>query len=92
MLDSGRLKKGSFMDRDTLHALVDRIPEDELATAKRFLEYLTVNPAYRAALSAPMDDEPVTEADIEAITRAREDFRAGKFSSHDDLLREFGLR
>lgn len=39
------------MSRDTLHDLVDRIPEDELPAAKRFLEYLAVNPACRAALS-----------------------------------------
>ena len=45
------------MSRDTLHDLVDRIPEEELSTARRFLEYLVVSPAYRAALIAPPDDE-----------------------------------
>ena len=80
------------MSRDTLHDLVDRIPEEELPVAQRFLEYLAVSPAYRAALSAAPDDEPVTEADATAIARAREDIRAGKVISHDDILREFGLR
>ena len=80
------------MSRDALHDLVDRIPEDELPTAKRFLEYLAVSPAYRVALSAASDDEPVTEADAIAIARACEDVRAGKVISHDDVLREFGLR
>jgi hypothetical protein len=28
------------MSRDSLHDLVDRIPEEELPAAKRFLEYL----------------------------------------------------
>jgi hypothetical protein len=51
------------MSREPLHNLIDRIPEEELPAAKRFLEYLVVSPAYRAALSAPTDDEPVTEAD-----------------------------
>ena len=60
------------MSRDTLHDLVDRIAEDELPTALRFLEYLATNPAYRAALSAPPDDEQVTEADAAAIARARD--------------------
>jgi hypothetical protein len=46
------------MSRDTLHDLIDRIPEEELPAAKRFLEYLVVSPAYRAALSASPDDEP----------------------------------
>jgi hypothetical protein len=80
------------MSRDTLHDLVDRIPEEELPAAKRFLEYLAVNPAYRGALSAAPDDERVTEGDAVAITRAREDVREGKVISHDEILREFGLR
>ena len=80
------------MSRETLHDLVDRIPEDELAAAERLLESLAVSPAYRAALSAPPDDEPLTEADIAAIARAQDEVRAGKVSSHEEILREFGLR
>jgi hypothetical protein len=33
------------MSRHTLHDLVDRIPEEELSAAQRFLEYLAVSPA-----------------------------------------------
>jgi hypothetical protein len=80
------------MGRDTLHDLVDRIPEEELPAAERFLEYLAVSPAYRAAFFAPPDDEPVTVADGTAIARARDEVRAGKVISHDEILREFGLR
>jgi len=61
------------MSRDTLHELVDRIPEAELSAARRFLEYLASSPAYRAALLAPPDDEPVTEGDARAIRKARPD-------------------
>ena len=75
-----------------MHHLIDRIPEGELPAAQRFLEYLASNPAYRAALSAPPDDEPVTSDDAAAIAKAREDVRAGRAVSHDDVLREFGLR
>jgi hypothetical protein len=74
------------------HELVDRIPDDELPAAARFLEYLAISPAYRAALSAPPDDEPVTEADVAAIEMARNEVLAGRVSSHDEMLREFGLR
>ena len=80
------------MSRDTLHDLVDRIPEEELPAAKRYLEYLVVSPACRAALLAPLDDELVTDADAAAITQAREDVRTGKVIPHDEILREFGLR
>lgn len=82
----------SKMSRQTLHELVDRISEQELSAAERFLEYLAVSPAYRAALSAPPDDEPVTDSDAAAIGRAEEDVRAGRVVPHEEVLREFGLR
>jgi hypothetical protein len=72
------------MSRDTLHELVP--------AATRFLEYLALNPAYRTAFLAPLDDEPVTDADVTAIGRARDEVRAGRVASHDEVLREFGLR
>jgi hypothetical protein len=80
------------MSRETLHDLVDRIPEEELAAAGRFLEYLAVSSAYRAAFFAPPDDEPVTDADAAAIARAREEVRAGNTIPHNEILREFGVR
>lgn len=80
------------MSRDMLHDLVDRIPEEDLPAAKRYLEYLVICPAYRAALLAALDDEPVTEGDATAISQAREDVRTGKVVPHDEVLREFGLQ
>ena len=82
------------MNRDSLHNLIDRIPEAEVQVARRFLEYLATSPAYRAAQLAPHDDEPVTtaDADAEAIARARSDIEAGRVTPHEDVLREFGLR
>jgi hypothetical protein len=35
------------MSRYILHQLIDRIPEEELSAAQRFLEYLAVSPAHR---------------------------------------------
>jgi hypothetical protein len=80
------------MSRESLHNLVNRIPETELAAAQRFLEYLASNPAYRAAALAPVDDEPVTDGDAAAIRRSLDDVRAGRTSSHDDVRAEFGLK
>ena len=80
------------MIRDALHDLVNRIPEEELAAAKRYLEYLATSPAYRAALAAAPDDEPVTEADARAIAQARERNQGDRRIPHEEILREFGLR
>jgi hypothetical protein len=45
--------------RDSLHRLIDELPESELAAAERFLHYLraTADPVLRALLEAPPDDE-----------------------------------
>ena len=80
------------MNRESLHNLVDRIPEDEVPTARRFLEYLATSPAYRAVLFAPTDDEPVSASDAEAIARARSEIEQGRVITHEEVLREFGLR
>jgi hypothetical protein len=80
------------MSREVLHKLIDRIPEGEILAAQRFLEYLARSAAFRAALSAPADDEPVTDGDADAIARAQGDLRAGKVVSHQEVLREFGVR
>ena len=80
------------MSRDTLHQLIDRIPEEDLPAAHRFLQYLATSPAFRSAGLASLDDEPVTEADASAIAQAREDLRAGRVVRLDQVLREFGLR
>ena len=80
------------MNRKALHDLVNRFPEHDLTAAQRYLEYLATCHAYRAALSAPLGDEPVTVGDSEAIEKAAAEVRAGKVVSHDALLTEFGLR
>jgi hypothetical protein len=79
------------MSREALHDLVNRIPEHYLTAAQRYLQYLATSPAYRAALSAPPDDEPVTAGDSEAIEKAAGEIREGKLASHEEILREFGL-
>jgi hypothetical protein len=80
------------MTREALHELIDRIPENEIVVAQRVLERLARDAAFRAAMSAPLDDEPVTAGDAEAIARARRDLQAGRVASHDEILREFEIR
>jgi hypothetical protein len=53
------------------HRLVDQIPEGEVHTAERFLEYLTTadDPVLRALMNAPVDDEPSTDDEREVAGR-----------------------
>jgi hypothetical protein len=76
------------MSRELLHELIDRIPDGELLAARRFLEYLASNLAYRTALAAPPDDEPVTSDDAEAIRKAGKHVRAGRTLSHGATRRD----
>ena len=43
-------------------------------------------------MPAPPDDEPLTAGDAEAIAHARGELHAGMVVSHDEILREFGIR
>ncbi len=56
-----------------LHSLIDRLPDQEIGAAARFLQYLASHPAFRSALSAPVDDEPVTDEDAKAFEQAKND-------------------
>lgn len=52
--------------REKLHALIDVLPEPELRTAQKFLEYLrweSEDAPARLPRSAPIDDEPTTKAE-----------------------------
>ena len=65
------------MTREALHEQIDCIPESGIIAAQRLLERLARDAAFRAAMSAPPDDEPVTAGDAEAIARAGRDLQAG---------------
>ena len=80
------------MNREALHELIDRIPESEIVAVPRVLEQLASDAALRAAMSAPLGDEPVTAGDAAAIAHARRDLQAGMVISHDEILREFEMR
>jgi hypothetical protein len=66
--------------RDTVHRLIDELPESELTTAERFLNYLraTTDPVLRVLLEAPIDDESETEEERQAVQEAREELARGE--------------
>lgn len=53
--------------RQTLHDLVDHLPEEDLITAVRVLKGLELAPDPLKVLleNAPIDDEPIDPADLE---------------------------
>jgi hypothetical protein len=74
--------------RERLYRLVDRIPDGEVHTAERFLEYLTSvdDPLVRALLSAPEDDESLSESDNVALEEGRRALAEGDVVSDEDRV------
>lgn len=74
-----------MLARDDLHTLLDAIPEDRLADVRTALTQLA-DPVLLALLTAPEDDEPVTEEDLAALAEARAERERGELILLDDLL------
>jgi len=70
--------------------LVDDLPDDELAAAKRFLEFLrfrSKDPLRALLDEAPLDDEPVTEEDLAAIREGFAEKSRGEVVSQEEAER-----
>jgi hypothetical protein len=76
--------------RDSLHRLIDELPESELTTAECFLHYLraTADPVLKALLEAPIDDEPETEEEHRLVHEAREELTLGEVRTLEKVRRE----
>ena len=69
---------------ERLHSLVDALPERERDTAARVLEALaglTPDEPFYSAMTAPLDDEPETEAERAAVAEGEADLVAGRVVS-----------
>jgi hypothetical protein len=80
--------------RDTLHRLIDELPESELGTAERFLHYLyaTTDPVLQALIEAPLDDEPETDDERQAVQEARAELARGEVRTLEEVRRELDGR
>jgi len=80
-------------ERNDLHHLVDQLPEEELHAAERYLTYLKEqgDPLLRELLQAPLDDEPETEGERQALEEAYEDLAADRVYSLGDVRKDLGL-
>jgi len=76
--------------RQYLHERIDALDEAGLARVRAVVDE-DAPPYWAALVNAPVDDEPMTEEDIEAVRAARLDVQEGRVVSHAEVLREFGL-
>ncbi len=79
--------------RDTLHQLVNELPEEDIPTAERVLQALRETASPHIPLDgAPFDDEPDDDDFDGGLAEARADAEAGRFVSHEEVKRRWGLK
>ena len=77
--------------RRHVHELVDQLDPGQLAAVGQLLEVMT-DPVSRSLRNAPVESEPVSAEEAEALDRAHKSIARGEGISHEDILREFGLK
>jgi hypothetical protein len=79
--------------RDSLHRLVDDLPETEIGRAERLLQVLkeTAEPPLYTLENAPEDVEPETPEEAAAVVEAWREHREGKSLTTEEVKRELGL-
>ncbi|MFN0093715.1 MAG: hypothetical protein ACKVVT_02925 [Dehalococcoidia bacterium] len=74
--------------REAVHALLDRVNDEDLAAAEEALRPLVpLTPAQLHAIldAAPFDDEPLTPRELELVEAGEADLRAGRVRSQADV-------
>jgi len=78
--------------RDTLHRLIDELPEEDLPAAERVLQRLRATGPLVPLDEAPFDDEPDDDDFDGGLAEARADVQAGRVVPHDEVKRRWGLK
>lgn len=83
----------STAEKQHAHELIERLDPSMITTAVRFLEFIAMDPVARSIATAPVDDEPLTNEEEDALDRADAWLKqnGGKGIPNDEILAEFGL-
>jgi hypothetical protein len=78
--------------REQAHQLIDLLPETQLSALVGLLETI-VDPVAAALRNAPVDDEPESDDERQAVAEARHWLAAhgGKGIPHEEAMRKLGL-
>ena len=78
-------------ERREAHALLDALPAEKLNAVRSLLEVM-VEPLARSLALTQVEEEDLTPDTATALKRARASLARGEAISHDEVLREFGLK
>jgi hypothetical protein len=76
--------------REQAHQLLNAVPDEKISKVRRLLASI-VDPLAVALANAPVDDEPLTEEEAQAMAEARKSLDGGEGIPHEEILKEFGL-
>ncbi len=76
--------------RQQAHHLIDRMPETQLSALVGLLETI-VDPVTAPLRNAPIDDEPQTEDEKQAVARSREWFKHNQGIPFEHVVAECGF-
>ena len=93
MEESGAMAGVKTCDRSRLLQLAERLPDDEIQAATRYLEFLTSrgDPYLRYLVSVPEEEEALSEEGQRLLDEGWEDIEAGRLVGSDEAKRELGL-
>ena len=79
--------------KDSLKDLIDQLPDEELHTANRFMEYLrdAGSLLLDVLLEAPEEADELNEETAAALREAELEVKAGDVVTHAELKRELSL-
>lgn len=76
--------------REQAHLLLNAVPDDKIPKIRSLLASI-VDPLAVALANAPVDDEPITAEEEQALAEAREALTRGEGIAHEEIMKEFGL-
>jgi hypothetical protein len=78
--------------KEHAHELIERLAPSQVSAAIGLLETL-LDPVSRTLANAPIDDEPESEEERQAVAESKAWFkqRAGRGIPHEEVLADFGL-
>ena len=80
-------------EKQHAHELIERLPQGQLSALVHLLETMVgEDPVANALRNAPVDDEPETDGEKQAVEESREWLRRGKGIPHDEAMRRLGLK
>lgn len=78
-------------DKQHAHALLDRVPPDQMTAAVRFLEFLLLDPVGRSLAITPVEDEEISEEEEEAVARSKEWFQHNAGIPFEEVVASLGF-